>query len=173
MKVVFLDIDGVLNSQDNANSLYLDWMARNKYTMPYVSKSAYNEFKDGIYKDEYGVMFDQRCVRWLELFVYYTDAIIVISSDWRKSGFLTMQKMWKERNLPGEVIATTNLYEDDRLSNINAFVAENIFEEYVVLDDIDLAPNERRFIKVKPEFGINRANYFDALSVLNSIIGIR
>ena len=165
MKVIFLDIDGVLNSQDNANSLYMDWMARNKHTKPYD----YDGFKDGIYKDKYGVMFDQRCVRWLQLLINYTDAKIIISSDWRKSGVFSIQQMLKERNLPGEVIATTSLLEDDRLCSIKILVSMNDFEQYVVLDDIDLAPNEMRFIKVDHNYGLNRINYLDALSILNPL----
>ena len=76
MKVIFLDIDGVLNviSQEH---------------------------------DEYGSLFHPKFVENLKTIIDQTDAKIVISSSWRKSGLVIMQEMWKHRNLPGEVIDVT------------------------------------------------------------------
>jgi len=59
MKILFLDFDGVLASTDHSDMLFNDFCIRNN-----------NVFKpnknDGIYKDEFDVLFDPRCVGWLK-----------------------------------------------------------------------------------------------------------
>jgi len=87
MRVIFLDIDGVINSHDNIWARTALW-------------------KDlGVpSRDEYGQLFDERCVRLLEWIISKTGCKIVISSTWRKSGLLTMERMWKDRGLPGRLL---------------------------------------------------------------------
>lgn len=76
MKIIFLDIDGVLavNHQQH---------------------------------DDFGSLFHEAYVDNLKHIIDSTGAKIVISSSWRKSGLVEMLNMWKQRNLPGEVIDTT------------------------------------------------------------------
>lgn len=76
MKVIFLDIDGVLNVIGQG-------------------------------RDEYGQGFHRHLVENFEYVIRETAAKIVISSTWRFSGLSVMQSMWKDRNLPGEVIGVT------------------------------------------------------------------
>ncbi len=57
--------------------------------------------------DEYGSLFHEDFVNNLKKIIDETGAKIVISSSWRKSGFIEMLNMWKFRNLPGEIIDTT------------------------------------------------------------------
>jgi hypothetical protein len=76
MKIIFLDIDGVLN------------------VIP----------KDF---DKYGGTFHPEFVENLKYIIDKTDAKIVISSSWRSAGLIEMQNMWKDRNLPGEVVGIT------------------------------------------------------------------
>ena len=87
MRVIFLDIDGVINSHDNIWARTALW-------------------KDlGVpSRDKYGQLFDERCVRLLEWIISKTGCKIVISSTWRKSGLLTMERMWKDRGLPGRLL---------------------------------------------------------------------
>lgn len=76
MKVIMLDIDGVLNVCSQ-------------------------EF------DKYGQIFHSHLVENLKTIIDVTGAKIVISSSWRYSGLKVMQQMWKDRELPGEVIDIT------------------------------------------------------------------
>lgn len=76
MKVIFLDIDGVLNLRRRE-------------------------------RDRYGSLFHKQFVDNLDRIIKETDAKIVISSTWRSSGLDVMQKMWRDRKLPGEVIDIT------------------------------------------------------------------
>lgn len=95
MKIIFLDIDGVLNV----------------YSHDY---------------DEYGSQFHKHLVENLQKVVEETDAKIVISSTWRYSGLQTMKDMWRNRDLPGDVIDIT--------PDCNNLLDEGLFES---LDSID------------------------------------
>lgn len=69
MKVIFLDIDGVLNT---------------KY------------WENMKVRDQYGHTFDPNSVANLARIIEETGAEIVISSSWKCLGLDTLQKMWKD-----------------------------------------------------------------------------
>ena len=76
-KILFLDIDGVLNPK---------WWEKKGHV------------------DKYGAPFDSKCVANLSKIVAETGVEIVISSSWKCMGLPKLQNMWKERELPGKVI---------------------------------------------------------------------
>ena len=86
MKVIFLDIDGVLNCQQayiNGSCEYVDGPGF-KYQKFYPpSKELLNKL------------------------IEETGAKVVISSSWRKDGLHRMQEIWKAEGMSGEVIDTT------------------------------------------------------------------
>lgn len=86
MKILFLDIDGVLNT----------W----RYSK-YLKENDIAEF------DENGAIFDPIAVEHLQYIIDSTHAYIVLSSTWRFDGFQTMGKLWDDRLLPGKLIGTT------------------------------------------------------------------
>ena len=78
MKVIFLDIDGVLN----------------------VIPTKFDQW--GAY---FGP--DDHFVKNLKKIVDQTGAKIVITSTWRMGGLQNMLDMWSGRNLPGEIVGIT------------------------------------------------------------------
>lgn len=78
-KIIFLDIDGVLN-------------VIGMHCGP---------------RDEFGSQFHPHLVENLKMIIEQTGAEIVISSSWRMSGLGEMQRMWEMRDLPGKVIEVT------------------------------------------------------------------
>lgn len=117
MKVIFLDIDGVLNLIPQGH-------------------------------DKYGAIFHSHLVENLRYLVEQTHAKIVISSTWRMSGLDEMKNMWKDRNLPGEVVGITPISRflrknetfderKERGREIQEYIDNNsaIIENYVILDD--------------------------------------
>jgi hypothetical protein len=115
MKIIFLDIDGVLNV---------------------IPKS----------HDDFGGTFHDDFVENLKHIIDETGAKIVISSSWRFSGLEWMQKMWRFRNLPGEVIDVTTFFADKKLNlnywdvvrghEIKVWLDNHTdIENYVILDD--------------------------------------
>lgn len=105
-KIIFLDIDGVLNVIPQG-------------------------------RDEYGSIFHSHFVDNLKTIIDNTGAKIVISSTWRFDGLVQMQKMWKHRNLPGEIIdITPHIDICQRGKEIDAWLkAHKDTTHYVILDD--------------------------------------
>ena len=76
--VIFLDIDGVLNTK---------WW--------------YTQMHRNTPKDKYGYTFDPRSVANLKKILDETGADIVISSSWKSFGLSELEEMWQDRGLPG------------------------------------------------------------------------
>lgn len=106
MKVIFLDIDGVLNVHMQKH-------------------------------DEYGAVFHPQFVENLKTIIDKTGAKIVISSSWRHDGLDRMKAMWKDRNLPGEVIDITPYFNHYSIRGleIDKWNQEYKPENYVIIDD--------------------------------------
>lgn len=92
MKVIFLDIDGVLNVENYYDSLIF----HNQYCNTNIP-----------IRDKYGHVFDPNCVRYLEALCTKHNAKVVISSSWRYSGLKEMIKLFKYRNINIDVIDIT------------------------------------------------------------------
>lgn len=169
MKVIFLDIDGVLNSVDYMNVLH---MLRHGVDDKTVET-----------RDEYGQLFDPKCVKFLDYIIKMTGAKIVISSTWRYSGLKTLQEMWQMRDLPGEVIdITCRSHEVEgelidrhqwrgqgvcRGHEIQQWLNEHNVDTYVILDDdSDMLP-EQHLVKCNGRYGIDYHVAKAAINYLN------
>ena len=163
-KIIFLDIDGVLNTQ-----LWYTQMDRNTYI------------------DKYGYAFDPTAVANLKRIVEETGADIVISSSWKCMGLTQMEDMWNDRNLPGRIIGITPKSVSDELllhADIDSMVLFHIRGEeikewlskhgkrvsnYVIIDDIDnmLPEQQSHFVQTNPEVGITKEDSEKAIIILN------
>ena len=156
MKIIFLDIDGVLMSFEFMHSLA--W------------KQKINGYHEDLTNDRHGHHFDPRCVLNLSNLVSETNAKIVISSSWRLAGLQRMKDLWSERSLPGEMIDITPKKFETRAEQINSWVSENNPENWIVIDDesVILEPIDRhRFIKVDGQNGFSFHDSRKALKILN------
>lgn len=164
MKIIFLDIDGVLNSIDYQNSLLMSTDEKG------ISRAEI--------RDVYGQTFDPRCENWLAYIIAKTKAKIVISSSWRFSGVFVMQKMWEYRKLAGEVIGRTPIHTDnqhtvengERGGEIAQWLKENEVENYIIIDDdSDMLPEQmQNFVKTDYEFGLTRILAEKAVKILKT-----
>ena len=185
MKIIFLDIDGVLNCESaykNGECQYKEWT-----------------WEDGL-PDHY----QRFCVRSKDLLnklIDETGAKIVISSSWRHSGIEFMQKVWEFEKMHGEIIAITpslrtsgihiprgmeiNYYleNDLRFRHINwskeeqlKYMKESDLENYIIIDDdSDMLYGQRNhFVHVLPsprnKDGFNEKYYKEALAKLSKSI---
>lgn len=155
MKIIFLDIDGVLNCQE----AYINGFCKRT--------------------DNYGQDFYPPSMNLLNQLIEETNAKIVISSTWRKSGLEVMQEMWKHRKMAGEVIDVTprlfyideTHYRIPRGIEIDAWLDNKGFshifwskehqkeyldkseiENYIIIDDDSdmLYKQKEHFVHVKP-----------------------
>ena len=131
MKVIFLDIDGVLNTAN-----YQGWR------QIWGLKTS----------DKHGCLFSPRAVRNLRRLLKWTDAKIVISSSWRLRCMEEMELMWVERKMPGRIYdLTPYMYGHgcdyaNRGFEIDKWLHENHATEnpFVILDDrYDFLPHQR------------------------------
>lgn len=99
-------------------------------------------------RDKYGQLFHQRFVDNLKYVIDKTNAKLVIISSWRTDGIDVMQNMWKDRNLPGEIVGNTpycakletcRKYREnqERGLEIQEYIDENNIDSYVIIDDDD------------------------------------
>jgi HAD domain in Swiss Army Knife RNA repair proteins len=175
MKVIFLDIDGVLNVE--------------KFICAFVefckgSEISYQE----MYRDRFGHKFCPVTVRFLERIIEQTGAKIVISSTWRMNGLDKIQEMWKERGLPGEVIDRTGFLhrmpihakikhlpwneQFERGREIHAWLEEHPdVTDYVIIDDDNdmLKTQQAHFVKTDPQTGLDRTLAEKAIRILNQL----
>ncbi len=85
MKVIFLDFDGVLNTENYQ-------VRRRSEGLPVM--------------DSYGHRFDPEAIANLgSILEAVPDAKIVVESSWKVMGLLHLRQMWKARSLPGEINA--------------------------------------------------------------------
>ena len=167
MKILFLNIDGVLNSGDNLQVAYELWKIRNP-GKEHTEDISPDVIYDGIYMDKYGEKFDARAVKWLEFILAMSDAKVVLISPWRNNR--NVSQMWKERNLPGEIHSMTPAINEEKPSvEIGAWLNENKeIESFVILDAFEKYPDalSDRLIILDKNYGLNMQGSLTALNVL-------
>jgi hypothetical protein len=187
MKIIFLDIDGVMNCQEGFDP-------KNKNRIKRVpldgTERSYSEF--------YGPS-----KKLLNDLIETTNAKIVISSTWRNSGIEFMRKVWESEKMSGEVIdITPNLrglglgkglniniprgLEIEEWLRVNGYsdiywskelqqeyIDKSGIENYLILDDDgDMLWNQREhFVHIPPAprhlKGFSKRYFNKALSVLS------
>lgn len=153
VKYIFLDFDGVLNTEQYQAQLAIE----GKPT-----------------KDEYGPLFDPKAVERLEKIVEATKAEINIISSWGEVlGKERIIEMWKKRGLPGEVRVV--FVPDDKCDTKAQWVKEcldrKIFLPYIILDDesVFFPEQEKHLFKVNPVIGITKEIAEWSIEELNSL----
>lgn len=167
-KIIFLDFDGVLNTE-------------------HYQRLLYHEGKP--LDDEYGPFFDPDATEQLRRIVDATQADIVIESSWKYLGIEAMQELWMARQMPGKVIdITPSAVSDnwlltadlDDLSpakghckgmEIASWLSDNATQEvrYVIIDDeyVILDSQVSHFILTNPYEGLTDVQADRAISILN------
>lgn len=116
-KVIFLDIDGVLTSDDFTQRCLQEKRARPPYDMDWL---------------------DPRCLVALKTITDRTGAVIVLSSSWRELGRETLFKLWELLGIPGELYGTTPDWVLTKKEAIEQWLTDNHCDKYVIVDDTDL-----------------------------------
>jgi hypothetical protein len=167
-KIIFLDFDGVLNTQ-------------------YYQEQLQSHSKK--WQDEYGALFDPNAVKQLKRIIDATNADIVVESSWKYHGLDAMKELWEVRNLPGRIIdITPSTISDEYLlpsdlenihpsmlhckgieisSWLSKYETQDI--RYVIIDDEFVILNSQlsHFILTNPYEGITEEQANQAISILN------
>ena len=173
MKVLFLDFDGVLNTESYQDCLL-------------------SQGKPGW--DDYGQLFDPRAVGNLKRILdAIPDVRIVVESSWKVNGLDELRLMWQERGLPGELydatpdifneeFRTIDLSDPDNIRKvegigkgreISAWLSNHADQDcrYVILDDAAEFSGElaSHHFLIGPDHGITQE---DAVKVISYLICI-
>lgn len=152
LKVIFLDFDGVLNTEQ------------------FQARLA-TEGRPAI--DAWGPLFDPCAVSNLRKIIEATDAGIIISSSWRYIHSLgSLRMMWELRELPGEIIdiLPCGAQYISRGEDIDCWLKSHGHPRYVIIDDLDdfTASQYDFYVETNPIVGISASDALTAISILTS-----
>ena len=150
-KILFLDFDGVLNTEHYQGLL---------------------QYQGKPWQDEYGAFFDPKAVKQLKRIIDATDADIVVESSWKYLGLDAMKELWEVRNLPGTIIdITPSLLGKNKGVEIASWLSKYAKQDirYVIIDDeyVILDSQLPHFILTNPYEGITEEQANRAISMLN------
>jgi hypothetical protein len=153
MKVLFLDIDGVL-----------------------VTRNAWAKF--GPIRDMFGHIFDPDAVAQLKRVIDETRARIVVSSSWKcvpgSNGLAEMRMLWASRSLPGDVFSVTpNVSSDERGEEIDMWLRTNEepIEQFAIVDDDVMGITNfqmSHFVKTNFKDGLTKEKADELIALLNN-----
>jgi hypothetical protein len=124
LKVIFLDMDGVMNSMP----FLLEHSA--EYKKP--DGTPYTRADSEMWVE----MIDPKCVERLNHIVTETGAVVVISSSWRHAHTVeAMREFFDARGFVGKIIDETPTIAGPRGREIEAWLADKNVKAFVVLDD--------------------------------------
>ncbi len=150
VKHIFLDFDGVLNTEQYQAQLAIE----GKPT-----------------KDEYGPLFDPKAVARLSEIIKATNAEIFVISSWGDViGEDKIIEMWEKRGLPGKIQSVFVPDEkcDTKANWIKRCIDGQIFLPYIILEDEPIfMPEQEGFIKVNPVTGISKEDAEISIDILN------
>ena len=156
MKLIFLDIDGVLNSQASEKR-----------------SPALSRFNDNP---------DPTHIKWLNLIIQKTGAKIVISSTWRKScGSLGIWRLMDLQGFKGEIIGSTPDTGDIRGEEIRCWMTRYMHgkdwrckkEEHgdierfcIIDDDRDMGNLSKYLVQTNGKVGLTKKKALEAIELL-------
>ena len=143
--VIFLDIDGVLNSDEWYNS----------------------DYNPGNLNGREGDI-DPSCVKRLNRICKECHAEVVISSDWKINFSSTISRL-SNAGFLGRIVGKTPRLNAIRGEEIEAFVNENSITRYVIIDDrTDFLPSQKsHFVHTDHRFGLTDKDADKAIFILN------
>jgi len=150
MKLIFLDIDGVLNSEDFFNARVHTPEAKKKWT----------EESD----------FDPDAVSLLNHISDATGANFVVTSAWRIGRTVSeLQDLFKRVGITGKVVGRTRSIGDERRDEIQEWIdSHDMCEAFVVIDDeYDMGLFTMRFVKTNWKHGLEHIHMHMAIDLLN------
>lgn len=157
-RLIFLDIDGVLNTRRSMQQMRGPNSLMRGYT---------------------GLSFDLEAMQWLNYIVDNSQADIVITSSWKYKGLEAMRNMWTEYAMHGyvkDITPSIQIRRDlfcMRGMEILKWLSENYPEgmeqlRYVIIDDGDdfLPEQAEMLVRTNAEVGITREDAAKAINIL-------
>lgn len=158
-KLIFLDIDGVLNVETYH---YLE--ENDVWVCPEAGETEFPL----LYGDQ---PLNSRCLKNLQTLVDNTRADIVISSSWRiLYPISSLSKMFKEVGLKINIVGETrNLSNCIRGEEVESYLDNINYKNYVIIDDSTdfYAWQKPCLVNTDPGFGLSEIDVAKAIRILN------
>ena len=123
-KIIFLDIDGVLNSQNT----FIDNHEYRKFFVKYMN----DEVNDKIIYKMLDIDLDK--VFMIRDICNLTSAKVVISSTWRRSRYYPLiEERLTSLGIP--IVGVTPFISNNRGDEIRKYLEDNKVDDFVILDD--------------------------------------
>ena len=152
MNIIFLDIDGVLNSHRKLKEVY---------ERTHKPHSGYN------------YPFDEICLSNLKVLVELTNSKLVITSSWRKDkkGIYKIIEALKEYELDQHIIGYTPILNKPRGIEIQEYLKHLDYQpNFIILDDdTDMDNLIDYLIKTNIKVGLTKENVEEAILKLTKI----
>jgi hypothetical protein len=153
VKVIFLDIDGVLNSE-------AWWNRPEVRSLPFYERS-----------------FDPRAVKRLNHLIRESDAGIVLSSSWRTNRRSDAEALFRLAGIEGEAVGVTPWLLKNRQATrgdeIRAWLARQFDrpEKFIVVDDgADMGALEPHLVQVDHRVGLQDSDVKRAVRLLRGAV---
>lgn len=171
MNVLFLDVDGVLNSTESV--LKSNKTSPTREEKAFLLKLCITHYRgyplSTLTTDLLGLRSE--CIENLNTILEASDASVVLSSSWRFSHNLKgLQKLLEFRGFRGQLVGITpiNLMGATRGAEIQAWMSLNPeVERIVILDDnTDMGHLKRFLVKVDRKTGLTKMDATKAISII-------
>lgn len=153
INIIFLDVDGVLNSINNLIKVY---------EKTHRQHSGYN------------YPFDEECLNNLRFLVEETNSKIVITSTWRRheKNIKVLLEKLDEYGLKDKVIGYTPILNEKRGKEIKKFLDTLDYKtNFIILDDdTDMEDLITFLINTNPYFGLTKEDTDNGIKMLNKTL---
>lgn len=147
MKIIFLDVDGVLNNSSWAMQMFAEGVH--------------------VYAED---MLEDRAIRLLKLIIDATGANVVITSTWRMSAVQMTHLLDQLAHFGIRPIAVTPRLNKERGDEISAWMQHYGVESYVILDDdSDMGEHMDHLVQTSFEHGLQHEHVERAIEILNGV----
>lgn len=147
MKIIFLDVDGVLNNSSWATRMWNEGVR--------------------VYAED---MLEDRAIRLLKQIVDATGASVVITSTWRNSAAQMTHLLDQLAYFSIRPIAVTPRLNKERGDEISAWMQryDGYIESYVILDDdSDMGEHMDHLVQTSFKYGLQHEHVKRAIEILN------
>jgi len=166
-KIIFLDIDGVLN-------------CRNTFKERKQERIFYSRFLE---KNDFNLAKISMCdidfekLQLLKYIVLETNAKIVISSSWKKLRYyLLIEELLINKGIP--IIGATPYINNKRGTEIRKYLSENEVNDFIIIDDEIFNDYDDELINhlVKTDFyneGLNEEKAYEAINLIRKKLWLK
>lgn len=163
MKVIFLDIDGVLNSDQ--------YMSSESYKLECEQAGITNHLSYDVVSKAHHLHIDPNAISLLNNLIANTGAQVILSSTWRlRYNIQEMNALLKMRGALFEILTYTPTTRSCRDYEVKSLLLSiKGIDKFVIFDDLEIFPSfPNEYIHISVKVGLTEIDISKALTILQS-----